>query len=101
MRPRLLRKSAPDLTHLIARLDAENRDLWDRNKRQHDEILRIQQHSEELVRELRSAEDEVTWLYGELRTATQQPSDKLRHRVIQLAARVNPEGRQYEGPDVW
>lgn len=46
------------------------------------------------------ADAEIEFLYDALQSAQRLTAENglLQHRIMQLAARRNPEGRQYEGP---
>lgn len=54
---------------------------------------------DEFRREVTKMNHELRFLYSELSHAQRLATADIQHRVCQLAARVNPEGRAYEGPE--
>lgn len=100
--------SAPTIARLERELElckSQRSITADQLRRCHEEVALLAQERSEANERAREITREVHFLYNELSIAAQEVAKKygdyngFRRRVEQLAARRNPEGRQYEGPD--
>jgi hypothetical protein len=103
MRPRLLRKqerrSIETLAEIIASRDETINDLKIQLAAEVRRGNAMQNLAYEAQRGERRWQTEANWIYCQLRDAQKMTDNDRMIRVTQLAARVNVEGRQYEGPE--